>query len=116
MVVATKIFGLLAVLPSALACLGYTGGVPKATSTKTNSKVIEVKAGQTFDGGWARYDRGSGACSGQAEGGDADAVFLLRAGATLRNVIIGKNQAEGVHCDGACRLEFVWFEYVFSVL
>ena len=44
--------------------------------------------------------------------GDADAVFLLRSGATLRNVIIGKNQAEGVHCDGPCTLEFVWFEDV----
>lgn len=40
--------------------------------------------------------------------GSADAVFLLKAGATLRNVIIGKNQAEGVHCDGHCNLEFVW--------
>lgn len=37
--------------------------------------------------------------------GPADAVFLLHAGATLRNVIIGKNQAEGVHCKGHCTLE-----------
>jgi len=44
--------------------------------------------------------------------GDADAVFLLRSGATLKNAIIGKNQAEGVHCDGPCTLEFVWFEDV----
>src|SRR4051812_15995859 len=107
-----KLTGLLAVLPSTLACLGYTGGVPAATSTKSNSKVIEVAAGKVYDGGWARYDRGSGACNDQAEGGDADAVFLLRSGATLRNVIIGKNQAEGVHCDGPCTLEFVWFEDV----
>jgi pectate lyase len=39
-------------------------------------------------------------------------VFLLRAGATLKNAIIGKNQMEGVHCDGHCTLEFVWFEDV----
>jgi len=51
-------------------------------------------------GGWKKYDRGSGACNDQAEGGDADAVFLLEGGATLQNVIIGKNQAEGVHCKG----------------
>lgn len=44
--------------------------------------------------------------------GDSDAVFLLRSGATLKNVIIGANQAEGVHCDGPCTLEFVWFEDV----
>lgn len=44
--------------------------------------------------------------------GDADAVFLLKSGATLKNAIIGKNQAEGVHCDGPCTLELVWFEDV----
>lgn len=120
----------IALLPTVLACNGYTGGVPAAVGTKTNSKVIEVAAGQTFDGKWYRYDRGSGACTGQTEGGSADAVFLLKEGATLRNVIIGKNQvglllamisrkeltdsfqAEGVHCQGHCRLEFVWFEDV----
>ncbi|KAL1311458.1 hypothetical protein AAFC00_004403 [Neodothiora populina] len=102
----------LALLPAVFACNGYTGGVPKATSTKTSSKVIEVAAGQVYDGKWARYDRGSGACSGQSEGGSADAVFLLHAGATLKNAIIGANQAEGVHCDGHCNLEFVWFEDV----
>ena len=70
MVAVTKLAWLAALLPAALACNGYTGGVPKATSTKSNKAVIEVKAGQTFDGGWARYDRGSGACSGQSEGGE----------------------------------------------
>jgi len=146
MVAGIKFF-LAALLPVAFACNGYTGGVPKATSTKTNSKVITVKAGTTYDGKWARYDRGAGACGGQSEGGTrfplpiylfplilifitpmplllpkrfsdwistgkADAVFLLEAGATLKNAIIGKNQAEGVHCDGHCTLEYVWFEDV----
>lgn len=32
--------------------------------------------------------------------------------ATLQNVIIGKNQAEGVHCSGPCTLKYVWFEDV----
>jgi hypothetical protein len=68
MVAGIKFF-LAALLPVALACNGYTGGVPKATSTKTNSKVITVKAGTTYDGKWARYDRGAGACGGQSEGG-----------------------------------------------
>ncbi|KAL5374016.1 hypothetical protein DPSP01_012250 [Paraphaeosphaeria sporulosa] len=90
----TTLAGLLALVPGALAYNAYTGGLPVPTSTKTNSKVIEVKAGQVFDSGWARYDRGTGACNNQVEG-DADAVFLLRSGATLRNVIIGKKQAEG---------------------
>ncbi|THU84400.1 pectate lyase [Dendrothele bispora CBS 962.96] len=66
----------------------------------------------TFDGGNVRFDRGSGACKGQNEGGDSDAVFLLQQGATLQNVVIGANQAEGVHCLGSCTLKNVWFEDV----
>ncbi|KAF2026506.1 pectate lyase-like protein [Setomelanomma holmii] len=101
-----------ALLPTASACNGYTGGLPTPVGTRTNSKVITVAAGQVYDGQWYKYDRGSGACSGQTEGGAADAVFLLKAGATLRNFIIGKNQAEGVHCEGHCTLESVWWEDV----
>lgn len=66
---ALRLGSFLSVVPTALACLGYEGGVPTPTSTKTNSAVIVVAAGTTFDGGWAKYDRGSGACNEQAEGG-----------------------------------------------
>ncbi|MBE3041726.1 pectate lyase [Candidatus Bathyarchaeota archaeon] len=103
---------LIAGLPAALACLGHEGGIPTATDNISNGNVIEVGAGEVFDGGWAKYDRGSGACNNQNEGDSDDAVFLLHAGATLRNVIIGKDQSEGVHCKGHCTLEFVWFEDV----
>jgi len=68
--------GLLAMAPAALACLGYTGGLPTATSTKTNSAVITVAAGEVFDGGWAKYDRGSGACTEQAEGGEFQNTYI----------------------------------------
>ncbi|KAG8745512.1 hypothetical protein FRC10_007859 [Ceratobasidium sp. 414] len=81
-------------------------------------------------GGNVRFDRGSGACLGQTEGGDSDAVFLVESGGTvqsvpiqssnsfrvdshlLRNVVIGANQAEGIHCLGPCNLYNVWFEDV----
>jgi hypothetical protein len=69
MVQIATLAGLAAILPAVIACNGYTGGLPTPTSTKTNSKVIEVKAGQVYDGLWAKWDRGSGACSGQTEGG-----------------------------------------------
>jgi hypothetical protein len=75
---AVKLAGLVAMLPSALACLAYTGGLPTPTSTKTNSKVIEVAAGQVYDGGWAKFDRGSGACKGQTEGGKIYALPCVR--------------------------------------
>jgi hypothetical protein len=48
-------------------------------------------------------------CNDQAEGGDADAVFVLKDGAVLSNVIIGPNNGEGVHCLGACTLNNVWW-------
>ncbi|KAH7318660.1 putative pectate lyase F [Stachybotrys elegans] len=97
--------------PLAMACKGYEGGLPVATARQTNSRPITVRSGQVYDGGWKLFDRGSGAC-GSGEGGDSDAVFLVEAGGTLRNVIIGRNQHEGVHCLGPCTLEFVWFEDV----
>ena len=44
-------------------------------------------------------------CGGQGEGGEADTVFVLEDGATLKNVIIGADQGEGVYCLGSCNLE-----------
>ncbi|KAB5592163.1 hypothetical protein CTheo_4371 [Ceratobasidium theobromae] len=79
---------------------------------KTSSLSAPITVTGTFDGGNVRFDRGSGACTGQAEGGDADAVFLIQSGGTLQNVVIGANQAEGVHCLGPCNLYNVWFEDV----
>lgn len=57
------------------------------------------------------YDRGVD-CTGQDEGGDSDAVFQIEAGGSLSNVIIGPNQIEGVHCQGACTLTNVWWSAV----
>lgn len=118
----------LATVPSTLACLGYSGGLPKHTGTKTLGAPQYIPRGTTFDAGWVKYDRGV-KCTGQAEGGkshqslrfstptnkisgEKDTVFVLEEGAKLRNVIIGANQREGVYCKGSCTLEFVWFEDV----
>lgn len=50
---------------------------------------MTIAAGETFDGGNAVFDRGV-SCTGQKEGGDSDAVFILESGASLSNVRIGK--------------------------
>jgi hypothetical protein len=97
---------------------------PTATATTHLSAVKTIAAGQTFDGEMKQWDRNrktqnaiseahisepngkvltpltASTCSDQAEGGDADAVFLLMEGATLSNAIIGPNNGEGVHCLG----------------
>ncbi|KAF8602437.1 polysaccharide lyase family 3 protein, partial [Ceratobasidium sp. AG-I] len=81
------------------------------TPPKTSSLSAPITVTGTYDGGNVRFDRGSGACV-DGEGGDSDAVFLIQSGGTLQNVVIGANQAEGVHCLGPCNLYNVWFEDV----
>lgn len=46
------------------------------------------------------------------ETSEADAMFILEDGATLRNVIIGPDQTEGLDCKGTCTLEDFWFRDV----
>ena len=70
-----------------------------------------MKITGVFDGKGMTFDRGV-QCSGQSEGDDSDAVFDIQEGGTLKNVIIGANQKEGVHCQGSCTLENVWWEAV----
>ncbi|KPM44095.1 Pectate lyase E [Neonectria ditissima] len=83
--------------------------IPASKGSVTYKKVQTISG--TFDGGMKTYGRGV-KCTGQAEGGDADAVFILENGATLKNVIIGADQIEGVHCKGACTIENVWWKKV----
>ncbi|KAH8928424.1 polysaccharide lyase family 3 protein [Atractiella rhizophila] len=87
---------------------------PTPPTTSHLSAPITVAAGTTFTPptAYTRYDRGSGACNGQAEGGDSDAVFLIEQGGTLSRVVIGADQSEGVHCLGDCTLDHVYFEDV----
>jgi hypothetical protein len=80
--------------------------IPSSKGSVTYKKAQVVKG--TFDGGMKTYGRGV-SCTGQAEGGDADAVFLIENGGTLKNAIIGKDQIEGVHCKGSCTIENVWW-------
>jgi hypothetical protein len=65
----------------------------------------DVMPGTTFDCEMKRYSRPAGFCNEQAEGTDADAVFNLLPGSTLRNCIIGKDQSEGVHALGDAWVE-----------
>lgn len=76
--------------------------IPASQGSVTYSKAQTISG--TFDGGMKTYGRGV-SCTGQAEGGSADAVFILANGATLKNAIIGKDQIEGVHCQGSCTIQ-----------
>ncbi|KAF2255799.1 polysaccharide lyase family 3 protein [Trematosphaeria pertusa] len=80
--------------------------VPTSQGTVTYDAAETISG--TFDGGMKTYGRGV-ECTGQDEGGDSDAVFILEDGATLKNAIIGADQIEGVHCEGSCTIENVWW-------
>ncbi|KAF0324253.1 pectate lyase [Colletotrichum asianum] len=69
---------------------------PVAKETVVLEQTMYILPGQVFDG----------------EGTDADAVFNLLPGSTIRNVIIGKHQAEGIHALGDAWVENVWWEDV----
>lgn len=86
-----------------------SAAVPPATGQQVVTATIEVSG--VFDGQNQRFvgggDLGDG---GQDEG--QDPLFQLAAGATLRNVILGRPAADGVHCAGSCTLSNVHWEDV----
>ncbi|APY85390.1 pectate lyase [Streptomyces alfalfae] len=109
-----------------VAALGLTGAALVTTSVMTTSaeaatawpeargkqavpETIEVSG--TRDGGLKRF-YGSGDLGGDGQGEGQDPIFKLKDGATLKNVIIGSPAADGIHCQGSCTLENVWWEDV----
>ena len=80
-------------------------------SSGADQKLTQTMTVTDFDGKMARYI-GSGALggSGQAEG--QDPLFLVKAGGSLKNVILGAPAADGVHCEGSCTIDNVWWEDV----
>ncbi|KAF4627510.1 hypothetical protein G7Y89_g10642 [Cudoniella acicularis] len=82
-----------------------------SSGTSILSAAQTIAAGASFDGGMVMFDRGV-SCTGQSEGGDSDPVFQIENGGSLSNAIIGPNQIEGVHCQGACTLTNVWWSAV----
>ncbi|KAL3100855.1 hypothetical protein niasHT_029276 [Heterodera trifolii] len=83
---------------------------PKATSDETVSATIKVSGG-TKDFGNKRLTASSALGTGdQSEGQKA----LIRAekGAVIKNLIIGQNGADGIHCYDGCTLQNVWWEKV----
>ncbi|EKG18183.1 Pectate lyase catalytic [Macrophomina phaseolina MS6] len=82
--------------------------------TRSGSKVV-LSAPSTISGsqdfGNKEFDRGI-PCDSDDDTGSSSAVFILKNGASISNVIIGTDALEGVHCEGACTLTNVWFRDV----
>jgi len=78
--------------------------MPLNTQTVQLSATQIVPAGTVFDGQNKIYNLSGG---GDAEG--QPPVFLVKEGGTVRNVIIGTLAADGIHCEGNCTLNRVWW-------
>jgi pectate lyase len=63
-----------AALPGAMACLGHDDGLPQHTGEEVLSEPRYIAAGEVFDAGWVKYDRGV-PCGGQGEGGMTDFFY-----------------------------------------
>ena len=69
--------------------------------------TIRVTSG-TYDGGCQRFNAGSELGDGsQSEG--QDPVFRVENGATLRNVVIGTNGADGIHTYNGANLDNIYW-------
>jgi hypothetical protein len=82
---------------------------PAPVSTEEISETIAVTG--VFDGGMKRYV-GVGALGSETQSEDQPAFFRLAHGSVLKNVILGKPASDGIHCDGSCFLQNVWWEDV----
>jgi pectate lyase C len=72
-------------------------------------ETIRVTSG-TFDGGCRRFTAGSELGSGDQDEGQ-DPVFRVENGATLRNVVIGTNGADGIHVHNGGTIDNVrWLD------
>ncbi|OBT55476.1 hypothetical protein VE04_04769 [Pseudogymnoascus sp. 24MN13] len=104
----------IATLTTVLASLGaaQTLNIPTRVGSIVSLSKPSAISG-TQDMGNREFDRGR-PCDTDEDTGSDNAVFILADGATLSNAIIGKNQLEGVHCKGACKLINVWFRDTLS--
>ena len=89
---------------------GQTLNIPTRVGSIVSLAAPSIISG-SVDMGNKEFDRGR-PCDSDEDTNSQSAVFILKNGATLSNVIIGPNQLEGVHCEGACTLRNVWFRDV----
>ncbi|KAI3410392.1 hypothetical protein GPALN_004493 [Globodera pallida] len=83
---------------------------PKATGDETVSATIKIVGG-IKDFKFKRLSASSALGSGGQNEGQK-AIIHAERGAVIKNLIIGRNGADGIHCYDSCTLENVWFESV----
>ncbi|KAJ4983290.1 pectate lyase E 1 [Stagonosporopsis vannaccii] len=102
-------YSLVGVAVSGLA-LGQTLNIPTRVGSVVSLPSASIVSG-IKDLGNREFDRGQ-ICALDVEPQGGGYVFILEDGASLSNVIIGRNQRDGIQCKGACTLTNVWFREV----
>jgi hypothetical protein len=82
---------------------------PSANGSQAVSATISLSG--TKDYAMKRL-YGSGALGTGDQAEDQLPILKLAAGTVLKNVIIGAPGADGIHCEGSCTLQNVWWEDV----
>ncbi|HSC68517.1 MAG TPA: pectate lyase [Cellvibrio sp.] len=86
---------------------GGGGGITGATCTPngsvTVSSTIRISSG-TYDGGCKVFNATSALGDGSQKEGQKP-VFIVEGGATLKNVILGSNAADGIHFYGSATID-----------
>ncbi len=80
-----------------------TGATCTANGSATVSSTIRVSSG-TYDGGCKVFNATSALGDGSQKEGQSP-VFIVENGATLKNVILGSNAADGIHFYGSANID-----------
>jgi hypothetical protein len=81
------------------------------TPVGADQNVSATKEVTDFDGKGARFI-GTGELGGSGQDEGQGPLFSIKAGGSLKNVILGTPAADGVHCEGSCTIDNVWWEDV----
>jgi hypothetical protein len=85
---------------------GGVNNVDASSDATVVNETIVVEPGETFDGGNQTYTAGSALGDGSQDEGQ-EPIFRLEEGATMQNVVIGDNGADGVHVYGDATIDNV---------
>jgi pectate lyase C len=88
---------------AASASIAATGATCKSTGSVSVSSTIKVEKG-TYDGGCKTFN-GTSALGDGSQSENQKPYFRISGGATVKNVIIGKNGADGIHTYGNATLD-----------
>jgi len=84
---------------------------PSGSGSKNLGSGMTVAANEVYDGGMMVHEGSLEDC----KTGDQNTVAPLidvANGGTVKNVVMGQHVGDGIHCEGSCTIDNVWFPYI----